>query len=328
MISVIIPMYNEEENVNYTIDRVREILRKNYSDYEIIAVDDGSQDETGRLLDNKAAEDEHVKILRHQKNKGMGRALKTGFNAARGDIIVTLDADLSYDPIHIPELVKETGNADIVIGSQYMPEGSTENVPLHRLVLSRLANRIIGLSMKKNLNTVTGVFRAYRKDVINSMELESDGTEINPEILVKANALGYRIREVPVKLKGRERGESKIRIKSAILSHLLFAFNEKPMLLFGIAGALLCITGILSGLYLFILYLNHSLDPTRPLMTFMLLTLLSGIQILFFGFIATQVSMLRKEIYLIQRDLKLMRASSSEDQNKAKDARYQGCEDL
>jgi len=328
MISVIIPMYNEEENVNGALDAVSEVLGKNYSEYEIIAVDDGSCDDTPALLDKRSSGDKRIRVLRHENNEGMGNALRTGFKVAKGDVIVTMDADLSYDPVYIPLLVRETEKADIVIGSQYMPDGSTENIPIHRLILSRMANKLVGFSLKENFNTITGVFRAYKKDVIDSLNLESEGTEINPEILVKANAMGYSIREVPVKLRGREKGRSKIRVKSAIISHLLFAFNERPMILFGIIGGIICTLGVMSGVYLFALYLKQELDPTRPLMTFMLLAVLSGIQILSFGFIATQVTMLRKEIYITQRDLKIIMSSLSYNSEKPENTRYDAAEDL
>ena len=315
-VSVIIPMYNEEENVLHTLQEVKNVLRQ-YSPFQIIAVDDGSADNTFTLLEQYASENQEVEVLKHQVNMGMGKALVTGFKNAKGKVIVTLDADLSYDPNYIPLLVWKLHeeNADVVIGSQYMHGGKTEGIPFIRLFVSKMANRIVGYSMNENISTVTGILRAYRKEVLDSIEIESRGTAINPEILSKAIALDFKIIEVPVTLKGRELGESKVQFRSTTISHLLLTFYERPMILFGFVGLALCIIGVVSAFYLFYLYLIGQLDPNRPLMIFMLLTLLSGIQILIFGFMATQISLLKREIYIVQKENKLMRKRLDKDKD-------------
>jgi glycosyltransferase involved in cell wall biosynthesis len=305
-ISVIIPMFNEEENVLNTLNCVNDIL-KEYDDYEIIAVDDGSYDNTFELSSEYASNNPNIVILQHSINRGMGAALRTGFKEARGNIVITIDADLSYDPYYIPKLVNALDEAtDIVIGSQYMAGGKTENIPFLRLFVSKMANRIVGYAMVDNISTVTGVLRAYREEVLDSIELESNGTEINPEILAKAKAIGFSIKEIPVTLKARKLGKSKVRFRSTTVSHLLFTFYEKPMILFGAIGFFLLIIGIISAIYLFYQFLIGTLDPTRPLMLFMVLMLLSGIQILIFGFVATQISLLKREIYIVQKENKEM----------------------
>lgn len=306
-ISVIIPMYNEEENVIKTLNAINDVL-KIYRDFEIIVVDDGSTDKTYQLVNEFSTTNSNIHLQKHQVNMGMGRALRTGFEKSEGDIIITIDADLSYDPSFIPKLVDEIDETtDIVIGSQYMAGGKTENIPALRLFISKTANKIVGYAMTDNISTVTGVLRAYRKEVLDSVELESNGTEINPEILAKAKAVGFNIKEIPVTLKGRELGKSKVRFRSTTISHLLFTFYEKPMILFGVIGLILCLVGIVSAIYLFYQFLIGTLDPTRPLMLFMVLMILSGIQILIFGFVATQISLLKREIYIVQKENKLIR---------------------
>ena len=305
-ISVIIPMYNEEDNVIPTLTDVENVLSK-YDDHEVIVIDDGSVDNTYELVKHFASENSNIHLLKHPVNMGMGRALRTGFEKTEGDIIITIDADLSYDTSFIPKLVEEIESTDVVIGSHYMDGGKTEDIPPLRLFVSKMANRIVGYAMTENLSTVTGVLRAYRKDVLDSLELNSNGTEINPEILAKAKAVGFNIKEIPVTLKGRKLGKSKVRFKSTTKSHLLFSFNEKPMILFGFIGLLLCLVGLISAIYLFYEYLIGNLDPTRPLMIFMILTIISGIQILIFGFVATQISLLKREIYVIQKENKLIK---------------------
>ncbi|EKF86021.1 family 2 glycosyl transferase [Methanobacterium formicicum DSM 3637] len=302
-------MYNEEENVRKTLQTVAAVLKNYYEKYEILVVNDGSQDNTSHIVKEYASANPQIILLEHPINMGMGRALITGFEYSTGDVVITLDADLSYDPLYIPKLIETLDSAavDIVIGSQYMAGGKTESIPFHRLFISKMANKIVGYALTGDISTVTGILRAYRREVLDSIELESPGTEINPEILSKANAVGYKIKEIPVVLKGREYGESKVKIKSTTISHLLFTFYEKPMMLFGIVGLSLCVIGIVSAIYLFYLYLIGSLDPTRPLMLFMVVTILSGIQILIFGFVATQISLLKREIYLVQKENKLLR---------------------
>lgn len=308
-ISVIIPMYNEEENAINTLSEVNRVLQK-YQDYEIIAVDDGSQDDTLKLIKNFSLESLNLLVLSHQLNMGMGRALRTGFENASGDIIITVDADLSYSADHIP-LIADTlindESVDIVVGSPYMKGGKVKNVPAFRLFVSKCANKFVGFSLSENLSTVTAVLRGYRKEVLDSLELESNGTDINLEILSKTGATKYRIKEVPATLEGRKLGSSKLKFRAKTISHVLFSFYEKPMMLFGAIGLILLFIGIISAVYLFYQYLTGTLDPTRPLMLFMVLMVISGIQILIFGFVATQISLLKREIYIIQKENKLLR---------------------
>jgi glycosyltransferase involved in cell wall biosynthesis len=306
-ISIIIPMFNEEENVQRTIHEVGKVMEV-FDSYEIIVVDDGSRDQTLKIARECESKTKNLRIFSHKNNMGMGKAIKTGFQVAEGDIFITLDADLSYDPIYIPILVKTLSeeNLDIVIGSHYMEGGKTEDIPFLRLFVSRMANRIVGYAMKKDITTVTGILRAYNREVIDSIEIESSGTEINPEILSKAIALGFEIKEIPVILKGRKLGKSKVEYRSTTISHLLLTFYERPMILFGVLGLFILLIGIITAIYLFYLYLMGTLDPNRPLMLFMVLMILSGIQILIFGFVATQISLLKKEIYVIQKENKKM----------------------
>ncbi len=308
-ISVIIPMYNEEDNVLRTLVEVNSVM-KDYDDYEILVVDDGSVDNTFRLAKEFSSNNPHINVHKQPVNMGMGRALRTGFENTVGDIIITIDADLSYNVSHISKLASVLINdktVDIAVGSPYMEGGDVKNVPFFRLIISKIANKFVGFSMPENLSTVTSVLRAYRREVLDSMELESNGTDINLEILSKAIAIRYKVKEVPAVLEGRKLGQSKLKFRSKTISHILFSLYEKPMILFGVIGLLLCLIGIISGIYLFYEYLIGILDPTRPLMIFMVLMIISGIQILIFGFVATQISLLKREIYVIQKENKLMR---------------------
>ncbi len=279
------------------------------TDYEILVVDDGSIDDTYRLAKEFSSNNPYVQVIKQPSNMGMGSALRTGFENSKGDIIITIDADLSYNPSHINKLASELINdetIDIAVGSPYMDGGDVKNVPFFRLFISKIANKFVGFSMPENLSTVTSVMRAYRREVLDSMELESNGTNINLEILSKAIATRYNIKEVPAVLEGRKLGHSKLKFRSKTISHVLFSLYEKPMILFGVIGLILCLIGIIGGIYLFSEYIRGTLDPTRPLIIFTVLMIIAGIQILIFGFVATQISLLKREIYIIQKENKLM----------------------
>jgi glycosyltransferase involved in cell wall biosynthesis len=306
-LSIVIPMFNEAENVETTLKKVEEALASFEGTYEIIAVNDGSLDNTLEILEKVESQNEKVKVkvVTYSKNLGRGMALRKGFEKSSGEIVVSIDADLSYDPHYILNLVnaleteEETG---LVLASPYMPGGGVQDVPTFRLWISRFGNKILRFAMPNRIYTSTGIFRAYRKQVLDSLELESDGKEIHLEILSKAIALGYRVREIPAILTGRQKGRSKFRFRKTAISHLVFSVFEKPMIIFGFLGIGTLGVGFLIGLYIAYLRFSGGLTPGRPLLTFALLLILGGIQILSFGFIAIQIVSLRKEILRIQKE--------------------------
>jgi glycosyltransferase involved in cell wall biosynthesis len=304
-LSIIIPMFNEADNVESTLNRVEEALAPFNGTYEIIGVNDGSLDNTYEILNRLAAKNGKVKVVSYTQNMGRGMALRRGFKVSRGEIVVSIDADLSYDPRYILDFVetlRREPDIDFVLASPYMPGGGVRNVPFLRLWVSQWGNKILRLAMPNRIYTSTGIFRAYRKRVLEFLELESDGKEIHLEILSKALALGYRVKESPAILTNRKRGESKFKFRKTAISHLVFSVFEKPMIIFGFIGLLTLAIGFLIGIYIVYLRFSGDLTPGRPLITFALLLILGGIQILSFGFIAIQMVSLRREILRIQKE--------------------------
>jgi glycosyltransferase involved in cell wall biosynthesis len=304
-LSIIIPMFNEAENAEHTLVRVEESLGSFQGNYEIVAVNDGSTDNTLQVLERISAQNKKINIVSYPRNVGRGMALRKGFQESKGKIVVSIDADLSYDPHYIIDLVKimkEDSQIDFVLGSPYMPGGGVENVPFLRLWISKMGNKILRFAMPSRIYTSTGIFRAYRRKVLDSLELESDGKEIHLEILSKAVALGYRPKEFPAILTGRKKGRSKFKFKKTAVSHLIFSAFEKPMMIFGFLGLLTLGIGVLMGLYVAYLRFTGGLTPGRPLITFVILLILGGIQILSFGFIALQIVSIRKEILRVQKE--------------------------
>jgi glycosyltransferase involved in cell wall biosynthesis len=298
-------MFNEAENVESTIDRVEKALASFDGTYEIVAVNDGSFDNTLEILERVASQNGRIRVVSYPKNFGRGMALRTGFREAEGDIVISIDADLSYNPRYIidfVEVLRKEKQIDFVIASPYMPGGGVQNVPFLRLWISKLGNKILRFAMPNRIYTSTGIFRAYRRKVLDSLELESDGKEIHLEILSKAIALGFRVKEIPAVLTNRKKGRSKFKFRKTTISHLVFSVFEKPMMVFGFIGILTLGIGFLIGIYVAYLRFLGTLTPGRPLITFAILLILGGIQILSFGFIAIQIVSLRREILRIQKE--------------------------
>lgn len=202
-ISVVIPCYNEEKVIRTTYDRVSSVVKGLGMDYEIVLEEEGSTDETGRILREIQRKDEHVRALSYPGIRmGLGWGWKRLFEAATGDLIVMMDADLSVEPTIVADFVKEIEDADIIVASRYMSERAT--LPLHRKLASRiyyLINKILfGLTVKDSQSG----FQAYNRKVIDQVKLESNGFEINLELLVRSLRKGFRVKEIPATYIHRE----------------------------------------------------------------------------------------------------------------------------
>jgi dolichol-phosphate mannosyltransferase len=305
-ISIIIPMYNEQENAEDTIRRVSQTMLPSGKSFEIIPVNDGSTDRTFEILTRIALVNGHVRVGSYGKNGGRGKALRHGLKIAHGRYVATIDADLSYDPKYILEMARaldEEGEVDVVLASAYMEGGNTEGVPRDRLFISRMGNKILKAALPEDISTLTCIVRCYRREVIDSLDLESDGKEIHLEILSKVLAMGYKVKEIPATLTSRKKGKSKFAFRATAISHIVFTVFERPSLLFGLLGMLLTLIGLCLGTYILVLYSLQALNPTRPLLTLMVLFILGGMQILSFGFLASQINFLRKDVLLNRKAL-------------------------
>ncbi len=301
-------MHNELDNLPSTVDRIVATLATTNRSFEIVTVDDGSTDATCARLQSLAQADPRLHVVTYPKNRGRGHALRKGFEAARGTIIVTIDADLSYHPSHILGLLAvlaDRPEIDFVVGSPYTKGGMTENVPKVRLLISRWGNRVLGLAMPGGLTTVTGILRAYRREVLDVLDLESNDKDLHLEIVSKAIAAGFVPAEMPATLTGRARGKSKFFFKATVASHLIFSFYEKPILLFGLVGALIMGLGLGTGAHLVYLWQTESLNPDRPLVSLTVILLVAGLQVLLFGFLGSQIVQIRRELFRTQKTVKL-----------------------
>ena len=315
--SVISPMYNEEANIASTVDTIEKILSGIGKPWELILVNDGSTDRTEDVAGTICRDRPYARLLSYRHNRGRGKALRTGFAEAKGRFIITIESDLSWDASLIPEMlhILENGEADLILASPYAKGGATEGVPAGRLMISRLGNAILSLVVPGNFRMVTQMFRAYRREVIDSLELESDGKEIHLEILSKALALGYRGREMPAVLRSRGGGRSKFKLGKTAASHLAFSYFEKPILLFGLTGLAFLAIAFFIGLYLLVEFSRGTLNPDRPLMMVLLLLIIGGLQFVSLGLVGTQIVQLRKEVYRIQMENRRLERQISGDKS-------------
>jgi dolichol-phosphate mannosyltransferase len=209
---VVIPTYNERDNLPLIAEAV--LSRGNY---RLLVVDDGSPDGTGALADALAGTSGgRLEVLHRTGQRGLGRSYVEGFGQAISrpvDVVCQMDADFSHDPDELPRLVDAARDHDLVIGSRYVPGGRVVNWPLHRVVLSTLANRYIQAALRLAVRDSTAGFRCWRRDALARMPLshiESDGYAFQIEMAWEAARRGFRIAEVPISFVERRRGQSKM----------------------------------------------------------------------------------------------------------------------
>jgi glycosyltransferase involved in cell wall biosynthesis len=205
-LSVIVPVYNERKTIEKIIRRVQTVdlgLEK-----EIIVVDDGSTDGTGEAL--RSMDIPGLRIVHHEKNKGKGAALRTGFDLAEGDIILVQDADLEYDPGEYPKLLGPIldGRADVVYGSRFLG-GPHRVLYFWHYVGNRFLTTISNMLSNINLTDMETCYKVFRRDVLRRIQLKSPRFGFEPEITVKLAKLRCRIYEVPISYSGRDYAEGK-----------------------------------------------------------------------------------------------------------------------
>ncbi len=222
-LSIIIPCYNEEAGIPNLAKELRPVLneiRKQYT-VELIFVDDGSKDNTAKLIQKHFGKEKGFVLCRHKANKNLGAALRTGFARATGDFIACLDSDCTYTPKLLITMLKcMDSGIDIVTASPYHPLGRVDNVPAYRLFLSKGVSLLYGLITGQRIHTFTAMVRLYRKKVIKSLPKISSGFLGVTEILVYSRLNGFKVREVPAALKSRKFGESKMKVAKTIQSHI------------------------------------------------------------------------------------------------------------
>lgn len=231
-LSVVIAAYQESGNIGPLTERLIAALDSlPATRWELIYVIDGV-DETLRIAQRFAVQRPEILVLHQAEPRGLGSAFRRGFAcvADESDFVVTMDADLNHQPEEIPRLLEvlKSRSIDIVIGSRKLDGSASEGTPLWKKALSELGNRAMHLAMRLPVRDQTSGFRVYRASVPRKIKFDSDGFAFLPEILMRANALGFRMEEAPIQFVFRKEGESKMRIAATARSYIaLFRMRNR-----------------------------------------------------------------------------------------------------
>jgi len=290
-LSIVIPVFNETENIKPLIIKLNEVLDKTGKNYEIIMVDDGSTDNSFEVMSELCEIYKTLRIIRFRRNFGQTAAFSAGFDLARGDIVVTLDADLQNDPADIPKLLRELDNGyDIVSGWR---KKRFDNF-LTRQLPSRIANYIISKSTGVALHDYGCSLKAYRSEVIKNIKLYGEMHRFIPAV---ASWMGIQVSEVEVNHAPRVSGKSSyglMRTVRVILDLItvkfLLGYSTKPIQIFGLFGVISLFLGFIIAAYLSAdkIFLGHSLSD-RPLLLMAVLLIIFGVQLCSMGLIGEMV---------------------------------------
>ncbi|HMK55745.1 MAG TPA: glycosyltransferase family 2 protein [Dissulfurispiraceae bacterium] len=307
-VSVVVPLYNEEENVEMLDDRLGETLKNIGSDYEIVYVDDGSTDKTLPLLEELQKKDPHIVVLSLRRNFGQTAAFAAGFDFARGDIVVTMDGDLQNDPKDIPRLLDAIKDCDLVSGWRKKRKDD-----FLRTFLSKIANGLISKVTGVRLHDYGCSLKAYRRDVVKNLKLYGEMHRFIPAV---ASWYGVRIAEIETTHHPRLRGKSKVGMSRTIKVPLdlvtvkfLQSFSTKPIQFFGPLGLFFGLAGIAISLYLTASKLFRGIDiGGRPLLLLGALLIIVGIQFIGMGLLGEMIVRVyhesqKKPIYTLKKIL-------------------------
>ncbi|MBS1249355.1 MAG: Dodecaprenyl-phosphate galacturonate synthase [Chloroflexi bacterium] len=288
-LSVVIPVYNERETLNLLRDSLYKALENIPYSWEVVFVDDGSQDNSFQLLENFAKEDlEHIKAIALRRNFGQTAAIAAGIDHSSGEIIVLMDADMQNDPGDIPMLMEKIEDGyDVVSGWRH----NRKDEFITRTLPSKIANKLISWVTGVHLHDYGCTLKAYRREVITGFRLYG---EMHRFIPAYAGYVGAKIIEVPVKHHPRRFGKTKYGLERTIKVILdlltvkfLISYSHKPLYLFGGLGLLLSFAGGLILLFLLIRRLSLVISPfNSPLFPTAIMLALMGFQSILMGLIA------------------------------------------
>ena len=303
-VSIVIPIYNEEENVAILHDSISPVMKTLDKSYEILFVDDGSTDNTIAILRIIQEKDFHTRIIKFRGNFGQSAAMAAGFDAARGETVVAMDGDLQNDPNDIPKLLDKLAEGyDVVIGWRK----NRKDKLIIRKIPSKIANKIICSVTKVKLHDTGCSLKAFRKEIIKRIGLYG---ELHRFIPALAKLEGAKITEIVVNHHPRKFGESKYNITRTFrvildLSslNLFMKYLKNPMRFYGLLAMVsLLFAGLISTWTLFVWFGNgHDLTSMNILITLIFLMVVTAFQFIFFGLIASLIVSTgkRKNIYLL-----------------------------
>jgi glycosyltransferase involved in cell wall biosynthesis len=311
-LSIVIPIHNEAANLEPLVRELREVLDAAGRPYEVILVDDGSQDDSFAILDRLHQQDPRLRVIQFRRNFGQTAAFAAGFAAARGRLIVTSDGDLQNDPRDIPAMVDrlESGDLDIVCGWRR----ERKDAWLNRRLPSAVANRMISWATGVHLNDYGCSLKVYRAEVVKPLRLYGELHRFLPAL---ASEMGVRIAEQAVHHRARVHGRSKYGISRTVRVLLdlvtvkfLLSYSTRPLQLFGVVGGLLGGSGMIVLGVLAVLRLlgQISLNQRQQWVLLGILLVFSGVQFITLGLLAemqarTYHESQDKPVYVIRRVL-------------------------
>lgn len=294
-ISIIIPLYNEEDSLNELTIQIVQVLEGLENSYEICFVDDGSTDESLSRIKDLRAENQNIKILSFRKNYGKSAALSEGFKMASGDVIITIDADLQDDPAEIPNLIAKINDGyDLVSGWK-----KKRHDPITKTLPSKLFNFITARFTGIKIHDFNCGLKAYRKEVIKEIPVYGS---LHRYLPVLAHWKGFAIGEIIVHHHARKYGVTKYGLRRFFdgffdLFTVLFLtrYRQKPLHLFGFFGMTSLMAGFVISLYLTILWFQGYGIGNRPLLFLGILLIIVGMQSFSIGLIGEMITNLKDE---------------------------------
>ena len=286
-ISVVVPVYNEEQSLRPLYQALTAALERLGQSYEILFVDDGSRDGSFATLTALHAQDQRVRVIRFRRNFGKTPALVAGFSHVRGDIVFTMDADLQDDPNEMAKFIEKLDEGyDLVSGWKY-----PRHDPISKTWPSFFFNRTVSLTTGVRLHDINCGFKAYRREVLDDVKLYG---ELHRFVPVLAHERGFRVTEVKVRHHKRKFGKSKYGARRFLRGFLdlmmvvfLMQYLQTPLRLFGAIGLLATVAGVLVDLYVvldrFLPFGSHTPISDRPLLFVGILLLIFGVSFILTG---------------------------------------------
>jgi glycosyltransferase involved in cell wall biosynthesis len=276
-VSVVVPGLNEAESLPVLAEQIKEALAPDTT-YEVIFVDDGSTDNTWQVITELQAADPAVRGIRLRKNFGKAMALNAGFERARAEVVVMMDADLQDDPADLPKMLAELDNGlDVVVGWKV-----NRLDPANRKIFSKIFNTTVAYVTGVHLHDMNCGFKAYKREVLQSIPIYGDLFRFIP---VLASWQGFTVGEVPVHHRSRQFGSSRYGLERILRGFFdllsvsfLTKYSRKPMHLFGLLGLLFSFLGLLICGYLSVLWIQGEAIGARPLLLLGVLLILVGAQ--------------------------------------------------
>ena len=284
LISIIIPVFNESESIGYLLDEVLNVMLSNKLNFEIIVVNDGSQDTTSNVLDELTIKIKELSVISLRTNYGQTAAMAAGFDYSNGEVVITLDGDLQNDPNDIPKLISHINEGyDLICGWRY----DRKDKLINRRIPSKIANKLIANVTGLKLHDYGCSLKAFKKEILDDIKLYG---ELHRFLPVLAKIEGAKIKEIKVNHRSRKYGSSKYGIDRTfrVLMDLLTVwfmtkFLTRPMYGFGFVGIISILVSLGMTSYLFIIKLLGNDIGNRPMLMFALILGIAGVQLFSFG---------------------------------------------